>query len=140
MIVYIFNNNMKKTLMTVFLALGMTLGAQAQKADTLQFMNSYRSFVKYVEAQPQLNKPQADSLAARQDSLRTLYHQVKPQLTNAQVEEYNRLKGRYTKRMMAYYGDRVAEGAQNSADSISKAASRAGKAIGGFFNGLFGND
>lgn len=140
MIVYIFNNNMKKTLMTLFLALGMTLGAQAQKADTLQFMNSYRSFVGYVESQPQLNKSQIDSLAARQDSLRTIYHQVKPKLNNAQVGEYNRLKGRYTKRMMAHYGDRIAEGAQVSADSISKAASRAGKAIGGFFNGLFSND
>lgn len=140
MIVYIFNNNMKKTLMTLFLALGMTLGVQAQETDTLQFMNSYRSFVGYVESQPQLNKSQVDSLAARQEELRTIYHQVKPQLSNAQVEEYNRLKGRYTKRMMAHYGDRIADGAQVSADSISKAASRAGKAIGGFFNGLFSND
>ena len=136
----IFNNNMRKTWMTLFLAMGITLGVQAQKTDTLQFMNNYRSFVGYVESQSQLDRHQVDSLAARQEELRTIYHQVKPQLNNAQVEEYNRLKGRYTKRMMAYYGDRVAEGAQNSADSISKAASRAGKAIGGFFNGLFGND
>lgn len=130
---------MRKTLITLFLTIGMTLGAQAQEADTLKFMNSYRSFVNYVESQPQLNKTQIDSLKARQEELRTIYHQVKPQLNNAQVGEYNRLKGRYAKRMMAYYGDRVAEGAQLSADSISKAANRAGKAIGGFFNGLFGN-
>lgn len=118
----------------------MTLGTQAQEADTLKFMNSYRSFVNYVDSLPQLNKHQIDSLAARQEVLRDIYHQVKPKLTDAQVGEYNRLKGRYAKRMMAYYGDRVAEGAQLSADSISKAANRAGKAIGGFFNGLFGND
>ena len=78
--------------------------------------------------------------SARQEELRTIYHQVKPQLNNAQVEEYNRLKGRFTKRMMAYHGDKIAEGVQLSADSIAKAASRAGKAIGGFFNGLFGNE
>ena len=130
---------MRKTLITLFLTIGMTLGTQAQEADTLKFMNSYRSFVNYVDSLPQLNKHQIDSLAARQEVLRDIYHQFKPKLTDAQVGEYNRLKGRYTKRMMAYYGDRVAEGAQLSADSISKAAGRAGKAIGGFFNGLFGN-
>ena len=127
-------------MMTLFLTLGMTLGVQAQKSDTLQFMNSYRSFVSIVESQPQLNIHMVDSLSARQEELRTIYHQVKPQLNNAQVEEYNRLKGRFTKRMMAYHGDKIAEGVQLSADSIAKAASRAGKAIGGFFNGLFGNE
>ena len=127
-------------MMTLFLTLGMTLGVQAQKSDTLQFMNSYRSFVSFVESQPQLNRHMVDSLSARQEELRTISHQVKPQLNNAQVEEYNRLKGRFTKRMMAYHGDKIAEGVQLSADSIAKAASRAGKAIGGFFNGLFGNE
>ena len=131
---------MRKIMMTLFLTLGMTLGVQAQKSDTLQFMNSYRSFVSVVESQPQLNRHMVDSLSARQEELRTIYHQVKPQLNNAQVEEYNRLKGRFTKRMMAYHGDKIAEGVQLSADSIAKAASRAGKAIGGFFNGLFGNE
>lgn len=131
---------MRKIMMTLFLTLGMTLGVQAQKSDTLQFMNSYRSFVSFVESQPQLNRHMVDSLSARQEELRTIYHQVKPQLNNAQVEEYNRLKGRFTKRMMAYHGDKIAEGVQLSADSIGKAASRAGKAIGGFFNGLFGNE
>lgn len=131
---------MRKIMMTLFLTLGMTLGVQAQKSDTLQFMNSYRSFVSFVESQPQLNRHMVDSLSARQEELRTIYHQVKPQLNNAQVEEYNRLKGRLTKRMMAYHGDKIAEGVQLSADSIAKAASRAGKAIGGFFNGLFGNE
>lgn len=58
---------MRKTWITLFLALGMTLEIQAQKADTLQFMNSYRSFVTYVELQPQLNKTQIDSLKARQE-------------------------------------------------------------------------
>ena len=131
---------MRKIMMTLFLTLGMTLGVQAQKSDTLQFMNSYRSFVSFVESQPQLNRHMVDSLSARQEELRTIYHQVKPQLNNAQVEEYNRLKGRFTKRMMAYHGDKIAEGVQLSSDSIAKAASRAGKAIGGFFNGLFGNE
>ena len=131
---------MRKIMMTLFFTLGMTLGVQAQKSDTLQFMNSYRSFVSFVESQPQLNRHMVDSLSARQEELRTIYHQVKPQLNNAQVEEYNRLKGRFTKRMMAYHGDKIAEGVQLSADSIAKAASRAGKAIGGFFNGLFGNE
>lgn len=131
---------MRKIMMTLFLTLGMTLGVQAQKSDTLQFMNSYRSFVSFVESQSQLNRHMVDSLSARQEELRTIYHQVKPQLNNAQVEEYNRLKGRLTKRMMAYHGDKIAEGVQLSADSIAKAASRAGKAIGGFFNGLFGNE
>ena len=131
---------MRKIMMTLFLTLGMTLGVQAQKSDTLQFMNSYRSLVSFVESQPQLNRHMVDSLSARQEELRTIYHQVKPQLNNAQVEEYNRLKGRFTKRMMAYHGDKIAEGVQLSADSIAKAASRAGKAIGGFFNGLFGNE
>ena len=131
---------MRKIMMTLFFTLGMTLGVQAQKSDTLQFMNSYRSFVSFVESQPQLNRHMVDSLSARQEELRTIYHQVKPQLNNAQVEEYNRLKGRFTNRMMAYHGDKIAEGVQLSADSIAKAASRAGKAIGGFFNGLFGNE
>ena len=36
-----------------------------------------------------------------------------------------------------YRGDRFTEGLEATGDSISKAAGRAGKAVGGFFKGLF---
>ena len=111
--------------------------AQQQVSDTLKFMNDYRKFVSFVVSQPSLTKPLADSLIARQDTLMHQYRILKPRLNDLQVEEYNRLKGRYTKKLLEYRGDRLTEGREATGDSISKAAGRAGKAVGGFFKGLF---
>jgi hypothetical protein len=111
--------------------------AQQQVSDTLKFMNDYRKFVSFVESRPSLTKPMADSLIARQDTLMHRYRILKPRLSNSQVEEYNRLKGRYTKKLLEYRGDRFTEDLEATGDSISKVAGRAGKAIGGFFKGLF---
>ncbi len=130
-------NNMRKTLLTLSLLAGIAIGAKAQQGDTLKFMNDCREIMAYLEAQPQMTKQQVDSLGDRLDTLRVRYHQVKPQLNNAQVEEYNTMKGRYTKKVLAYRGDRISDGLQNTGDSIAKAASRVGKSVGGFFKGLF---
>jgi hypothetical protein len=65
------------------------------------------------------------------------YRKIKPQLTDGQVEEYNTLKGRYTKKMLEYRGNRLGEGIEATGDSIAKATGRVGSAIGGFFKGLF---
>ena len=111
--------------------------AQQQVSDTLKFMNDYRKFVSFVVSQPLLTRPLADSLIARQDTLMHQYRILKPRLNDYQVEEYNRLKGRYTKKMLEYRGDRFSESLEATGDSISKAAGRAGKAVGGFFKGLF---
>ena len=100
-------------------------------------MTAYRQFAAFVEKQPSLTKPVADSLIARQDTLMHLYRKVKPQLTNKQVEEYNTLKGRYTKKLLSYRGDRLGEGLEATGDSIAKATERVGSAVGGFFKGLF---
>ena len=127
---------MKKSIVTI-VALFTVLVANAQQSDTLRFMNSYRQFVTYVTAQPTFNKHLADSLIARQDTLTRQYRKVKALLNNQQVEEYNKLKGRYTKKMIAYRGDRVGEGLEATGDSIASAAERVGSAVGGFFKGLF---
>lgn len=111
--------------------------AQQQVSDTSRFMNDYRKFVSFVVSLPSLTKPVADSLIARQDTLMHQYRSLKPRLNDSQVEEYNRLKGRYTKKMLEYRGDRFTDGLEATGDSISKAAGRAGKAVGGFFKGLF---
>ena len=111
--------------------------AQQQVSDTSRFMNDYRKFVSFVVSQPSLTKPVADSLIARQDTLMHQYRSLKPRLNDLQVEEYNRLKGRYTKKLLEYRGDRFTDGLEATGDSISKAAGRAGKAVGGFFKGLF---
>ena len=111
--------------------------AQQQVSDTLKFMNDYRKFVSFVVSQPLLTKPLADSLIARQDTLMHRYRTLKPKLNDNQVEEYNRLKGRYTNKMLEYRGERFSDSLEATGDSISKAAGRAGKAIGGFFKGLF---
>ena len=111
--------------------------AQQQVSDTSRFMNDYRKFVSFVVSQPSLTKPVADSLIARQDTLMHQYRSLRPRLNDLQVEEYNRLKGRYTKKMLEYRGDRFTDGLEATGDSISKAAGRAGKAVGGFFKGLF---
>lgn len=111
--------------------------AQQQVSDTSRFMNDYRKFVSFVVSQPSLTKPVADSLIARQDTLMHQFRSLKPRLNDSQVEEYNRLKGRYTKKMLEYRGDRFTDGLEATGDSISKAAGRAGKAVGGFFKGLF---
>ena len=108
-----------------------------QQSDTLQFMNAYRQFAAFVVAQPSFTKPLADSLIARQDTLMFQYRKIKPQLTDGQVEEYNTLKGRYTKKMLEYRGNRLGEGIEATGDSIAKATGRVGSAIGGFFKGLF---
>lgn len=129
---------MKKILIivTVLMFMGEAY-AQQQTSDTLKFMNDYRKFVSFVISQPSLTKPLADSLIARQDTLMHQYRTLKPQLNDLQVEEYNRLKGRYTKKLLEYRGDRFTDGLEATGDSISKAAGRAGKAVGGFFKGLF---
>lgn len=111
--------------------------AQQHVSDTLSFMSDYRKFVSFVVSQPSLTKAMADSLIVRQDTLMHQYRALKPQLNDSQVEEYNRLKGRYTKKLLEYRGDRFADGLEATGDSISKAAGRAGKAVGGFFKGLF---
>ena len=111
--------------------------AQQQVSDTLRFMNDYRKFVSFVVSQPSLTRPVADSLIARQDTLMHQYRVIKPQLNDLQVEEYNRLKGRYTKKLLEYRGDRFTDSLEAAGDSISKTAGRAGKAVGGFFKGLF---
>lgn len=129
---------MKKVLIIFCMMLFMgEVHAQQQVLDTLRFMNDYRKFVSFVVSQPSLTKPVADSLIARQDTLMHQYRSLKPRLNDLQVEEYNRLKGRYTKKMLEYRGDRFTDGLEATGDSISKAAGRAGKAVGGFFKGLF---
>ena len=129
---------MKKVLIIFCMMLFMgEVHAQQQVLDTLRFMNDYRKFVSFVVSQPSLTKPVADSLIARQDTLMHQYRSLKPRLNDSQVEEYNRLKGRYTKKMLEYRGDRFTDGLEATGDSISKAAGRAGKAVGGFFKGLF---
>ena len=110
---------------------------QQTQNDTLQFMTAYRQFAAFVEKQPALTKPVADSLIARQDTLMHQYRRVKPQLSNQQVEEYNTLKGRYTKKMLEYRGNRVGDGLSATGDSIAKTTGRVGSAVGGFFKGLF---
>lgn len=111
--------------------------AQQQVSDTMKFMNDYRKFVSFVVSQPSFTRPMADSLIARQDTLMHQYRTIKPQLNDIQVEEYNRLKGRYTKKLLEYRGDRFTDSLEAAGDSISKTAGRAGKAVGGFFKGLF---
>jgi hypothetical protein len=129
---------MKKVLIIFCMMLFMgEVHAQQQVLDTLRFMNDYRKFVSFVVSQPSLTKPVADSLIARQDTLMHQYRSLKPRLNDSQVEEYNRLKGRYTKKLLEYRGDRFTDGLEATGDSISKAAGRAGKAVGGFFKGLF---
>ena len=129
---------MKKVLIIFCMMLFMgEVYAQQQVSDTLRFMNDYRKFVSFVVSQPSLTKPVADSLIARQDTLMHQYRSLKPRLNDLQVEEYNRLKGRYTKKMLEYRGDRFTDSLEATGDSISKAAGRAGKAVGGFFKGLF---
>ena len=129
---------MKKilTIVSMLMLMGEAY-AQQPGSDTLKFMNDYRKFVSFVVSQPSLTKSMADSLIARQDTLMHQYRALKPQLNDSQVEEYNRLKGRYTKKLLEYRGDRFTDGLEATGDSISKAAGRAGKAVGGFFKGLF---
>ena len=129
---------MKKVLIIFGMLLLMSKTyAQQHVLDTLNFMNDYRKFVSFVVSQPSLTKPLADSLMARQDTLMHQYRALKPQLNESQIEEYNRLKGRYTKKLLEYRGDRFTDGLEATGDSISKAAGRAGKAVIGFFKGLF---
>ena len=114
-------------------------GAQAQQvADTARFMNSYRMFVDSVEHTRMIDKKIGDSLAARYDTMVVRYRQVKPALTDAQVQEYNTLKGRYLKRMLRYRQNRFSDDLEIAGDSIVTAAGRTGKAVKGFFDGLFG--
>ena len=65
------------------------------------------------------------------------YLTLKPQLNDLQFEEYNRLKVLYTKKLLEYRGDLFTDSLEATGDSLSKAAGRAGKAVGGFFKGLF---
>ena len=136
---------MKKVFMIIF-SLMLVGAVQArqncelknqQVSDTLKFMTEYRQFADYVCNCTTLTKPMADSLMVRQDELMHWYRKIKPQLNDAQVEEYNRLKGRYTKKILEYRGSRLEDGIGATGDSIAKAAGRAGKAIGGFFKGIF---
>ena len=117
----------------------MLNSAQAQQvADTARFMNSYRMFVDSVEHTRMIDKKIGDSLAARYDTMVVYYRRVKPALTDAQVQEYNTLKGRYLKRMLRYRQNRFSDDLEIAGDSIVNAAGRTGKAVKGFFEGLFG--
>ena len=128
---------MKKIVFVCFLLLAVG-GAKAQtvKTDTTRFLKEVREFGMYAD-KAVLNKRIVDSLASRHDTLIAHYRAIKPLLSDAQVEEYNRIRGRYTKRIIQYRGDRVGEGLQVTGDSIAAAAGRVGKSVGGFFKGLF---
>ena len=129
---------MKRITIAVMALMSLTTAqAQEEKQDTAVFMNGCREFVNYVEGQAPLTKPTADSLIIYQDSIKERYRQIKSQLNDDQVGEYNRLMGRYTKRMLEYRGDRLSDGLQATGDSIAKTANRVGQQIGGFFKGLF---
>lgn len=121
--------------LTTMMATAQT-ATQVSDADTARFMNDYRQFVKYIERTP-LNKQIVDSLAERQGELMQTYRALKPRLSDQQVEEYNRLKGRYSRYILEYRGEKVGEGLQATGDSIVKATGRVGKAVGGFFKGIF---
>ena len=126
--------------MVMMLAVAAMTTANAQtkeKTDTAQFMRECRQFNLYVTNTP-VNKAMIDSLAICQDTLTAHYRAVKPRLTDKQVEEYNRAKGRYARCVLEYRGEKVGEGLQATGDSIAKAAGRVGKAIGGYFKGIFG--
>ena len=129
---------MKKIVM-MCLALIAVCGVEAQtaKTDTARFMKECREFDRFVDV-AFLNKKVVDSLAIRQDTIIAYYRAIKPRLSDKQVEEYNRIKGRYTKRIIEYRGERVSDGLQVTGDSIAAAAGRVGKSVGGFFKGLFG--
>ena len=124
----------------VFICLAMlavsSVDAQTLKTDTAQFMKEIREFGRFSDV-AFLNKKIVDSLAMRQDTLIAYYRSIKPSLSDNQVEEYNRIRGRYTKRIIEYRGERVGEGLQVTGDSIAAAAGRVGKSVGGFFKGLF---
>jgi hypothetical protein len=114
----------------------MGMQAQTVKMDTARFMNNCRQFVEYVQHAP-LNKQVVDSLAQRKDAITAQYKQIKPILNDKQVEEYNRLKGRYTRYIMEYRGDKIGEGLQATGDSIVKASGRVSKTVSGFIKGVF---
>lgn len=124
-------------MMTAVLVL-QSAQAQQQVADTARFMNAYRAFVDSVEHTKMIDKRIGDSLAVRYDSMVVRYRQVKPQLSDLQVQEYNTLKGRYLKRMLRYRQNRFTDDLEIAGDSIVNKAGRTGKAVKGFFEGLFG--
>ena len=128
---------MKKIVVLCFALLAVSgLEAQTVKRDTTLFMKEIRDFGRFADS-AFLNKKIVDSLAMRQDTLIAHYRAIKPQLTDSQVEEYNRIRGRYTRRIIEYRGDRIGDGLQVTGDSIAAAAGRVGKSVGGFFKGLF---
>ena len=117
--------------------LGQLSAQTTECQDTARFMKECRQFDRYVAVTPFSNSV-IDSLSVCQDTLMAHYRVVKPRLTDLQVEEYNRIKGRYARRVLEYRGEKVGEGLQATGDSIAKAAGRVGKAVGGFFKGIFG--
>ena len=128
---------MKKIVVICFALLAVSgMEAQTVKRDTTLFMKEIRDFGRFADS-AFLNKKIVDSLAMRQDTLIAHYRAIKPQLTDSQVEEYNRIRGRYTRRIIEYRGDRIGDGLQVTGDSIAAAAGRVGKSVGGFFKGLF---
>jgi len=128
-----------KKIVSIIITLAAFATASAQcceKCDTARFMRECRQFDQYVMTTP-FNKSVIDSLTICQDTLIAHYRGIKPRLNDRQVEEYNRVKGRFTRRVVEYRGDKVGEGLQATGDSIAKAAGRVGKAVGGFFKGIF---
>lgn len=146
------NSIMNRRTLLMMAAMLLTTAAQAQESksaqdkkikteqqsDTAIFMNKYREFAKYVEKHT-VTRQNADSLSACQDSLMEAYRKIKPRLSDNQVEEYNTLKGRYYKYVLEYRGDRFNTSLEAAGDSIAKTTGRVGKAVGGFFKGLFDN-
>ena len=128
---------MKKIVFVCFALMAFSaVDAQTVKRDTTKFMKEIREFGRFSDT-AFLNKKVVDSLASRQDTLIAHYRAIKPRLSDNQVEEYTRIRGRYTKRILEYRGERVGDGLQATGDSIASAAGRVGKSVGGFFKGLF---
>lgn len=130
---------MKKVIMMMLLSVSLQMPAQnVQKPDTAKFMNQYRSFVGMVDRDNVISKGNYARIDSAYHMLTNQYRQIKPYLSDAQVGEYNTLKGRYTRRLMQYRGDRVASGLEATGDTLMRKTSRARKAVGGWLDGLFG--
>ena len=118
----------------------LTIQAQEEVPDTAEFMNDCREFIQYLEYQTSLDKDKVDMIINYNSELKARYHEIKPWLNDDQVDEYHHLKGRYTKKLLSYRGERIGDGLQATGDTIVKTAKRTGKHVGSFFKGLFEKD
>ena len=129
---------MKKSILVITM---MLVAFTAQAQDKEKFLNEFKTFVTSFAAMENPTATQLDSIKIKYDRFRREYPQIyKPLFSNEEIKEYNEYKGKYTKQIASFYGNKTIDAIDSTATRVGKSVKRTSSQVSGFMKGLFKKD